>query len=43
MVWRAHKLLTSALMSSAALALGLARQRAPVPEHRLCSLPVVGL
>ena len=35
MVWRARKLLTSALRSSAALALGLARQRAPVPEHRL--------
>ena len=30
----------SALRSSAALALGLARQRAPVPEHRL---PVLGL
>ena len=32
--------LPSALRSSAALALGLARQRAPVPEHRL---PVMGL
>ena len=46
LVWRARKPLPSvpsALRSSAALALGLARQRAPVPEHRLCSLPVVGL
>ena len=37
LVWRAHKLLPLALRSSAALALGLARQRAPVlthePEH----------
>ena len=35
LVWRARKPLPSALRSSAALALGLARQRAPVPEHRL--------
>ena len=40
LVWRARKPLPSALRSSAALALGLARQRAPVPEHRL---PVLGL
>ena len=40
LVWRARKPLLSALRSSAALALGLARQRAPVPEHRL---PVLGL
>ena len=35
MVWRARKPLPLALRSSAALALGLARQRAPMPEHRL--------
>ena len=35
LVGRARKPLPSALRSSAALALGLARQRAPVPEHRL--------
>ena len=35
LVWRARKPLPLALRSSAALALGLARQRAPVPEHRL--------
>ena len=40
LVWRARKPLPSALRSSAALAFGLARQRAPVPEHRL---PVLGL
>ena len=40
LVWRARKPLPSALRSSAALALGLARQRAPVPEHRL---PVMDL
>ena len=38
LVWRAHKPLPSALRSSAALALGLGRRRAPVPdvtpEHR---------
>ena len=33
LVWRARKPLPSALRSSAALALGLARQRAPVPER----------
>ena len=40
LVWRARKPLPSAFRSSVALALGLARQRAPVPEHRL---PVLGL
>ena len=34
LVWRAHKPLPSALRSSAALALGLGRRRAPVPEQR---------
>ena len=33
LVCRARNPLPSALRSSAALALGLARQRAPVPEH----------
>ena len=33
LVWRARKPLPSALRSSAALALGLAPQHAPVPEH----------
>ena len=41
LVWRARNPLPSALRSLAALALGLARQRAPVPEHR--TLPVLGL
>ena len=37
LVWRVRKPLPSALRSSAALALRLARQRAPVPEHVLWS------
>ena len=40
LVWRARKPLPSALRSPAALALGLERQHAHVPEHRL---PVLGL
>ena len=40
LVWRARKPLPCALRSSASLALGLERRRAPVPEHRL---PVLGL